>query len=74
MANLSKHFSYLLIQVMLSEYVQVFEATKGLRWMPWHQKATKDVVSCDKPREVAHTFLSEDFRMGKPTSISGTTR
>ena len=26
------------------------QATKGARWMPWHEKAMKDVVSCDKPR------------------------
>ena len=26
------------------------QVTKGLRWMPWHGKAMKDVVSCDKPR------------------------
>ena len=26
------------------------QATKGAWWMPWHEKAMKDVVSCDKPR------------------------
>jgi hypothetical protein len=26
------------------------QATKGLWWMPWHQQAMKDVVSCDKRR------------------------
>ena len=26
------------------------QATKGARWMPWHEKATKDAISCDKPR------------------------
>ena len=35
--------------------------------MPWHLKAMKDVVSCDKLRGVAHTLWSGDFRMGKPT-------
>ncbi len=29
------------------------QATKGIRWMPWHEKAMKDVVSCDKPRGAA---------------------
>ena len=24
------------------------EAIKGVRWMPWLQKATKDVANCDK--------------------------
>ena len=35
--------------------------------MPWHQKAMKDVVSCDKLRVVANTHQSEDFRMGQPS-------
>ena len=26
------------------------EVTKSIRWMPWHQKAMKDVVTCDKLR------------------------
>ncbi len=26
------------------------QAIKGVRWMPWHQEAMKDVVTCDKPR------------------------
>jgi hypothetical protein len=26
------------------------KATKGIRWMPWHRQAMKDVVSCDKLR------------------------
>jgi len=26
--------------------------TKRTRWMPWRQKAMKDVVVCDKPRRV----------------------
>ena len=25
---------------------------KGIRWMPWHQKAMKDVALCDKFRGV----------------------
>ncbi len=29
------------------------QATKGVRWMPWHQQAMKDVVSCDKSRGAA---------------------
>ena len=35
--------------------------------MPWHKKAMKDVVSCDKPRGDANNHRSEDFRIGKPT-------
>jgi hypothetical protein len=29
------------------------QATKGVWWMPWRQKAMKDVASCDKPRGAA---------------------
>ena len=29
------------------------QATKGVWWMPWRQKAKKDVASCDKPRGAA---------------------
>ena len=36
--------------------------------MPWQLKAMKDVVTCDKPREVGkQTLLPGDFRMGEPT-------
>lgn len=31
-------------------------------------KATKDVVSCEKPREGANNHKSEDFRMGQPST------
>ncbi len=34
--------------------------------MPRHEKAMKDVASCDKPRRGAHNLRSGDFRMGKP--------
>jgi hypothetical protein len=26
-----------------------FEHKKGIRWMPWHQEAMKDVARCEKP-------------------------
>ena len=29
------------------------QARKGVWWMPWHQEATKDVVSCEKRRLAA---------------------
>ena len=32
------------------------QATKGVRWMPWHEKAMKDVISCDKPRGGANNL------------------
>jgi hypothetical protein len=34
--------------------------------MPWHEKAMKDVVSCDKPRVGANNLRPGDFRMGQP--------
>ena len=35
--------------------------------MPWCKKPMKDVVACDKPREVGkRTLIPVDFRMGKP--------
>ena len=27
----------------------VIEHEKGIRWMPWHQEAMKDVARCEKP-------------------------
>ena len=36
--------------------------------MPWHEKAMKDVVSCDKPRGGANNLRSGDFRMGEPST------
>lgn len=29
---------------------------KGIWWMPWHMKAMKDVVRCDKPRGDANNL------------------
>ena len=26
-----------------------YEREKGIRWMPWHQEAMKDVARCEKP-------------------------
>ena len=36
--------------------------------MPWHEKAMKDVVSCEKPRVGANNLKPVDFRMGQPGS------
>ena len=35
--------------------------------MPWHEKAMKDVISCDKLRGDANNLRSGDFRIGKPS-------
>ena len=32
------------------------QAMKGIQRMPWHRKAMKDVVSCDKPRVGANNL------------------
>ena len=32
---------------------QDVEQEKGIRWMPWHQEAMKDVARCEKPRGAA---------------------
>ena len=29
--------------------VRIIERQKGIRWMPWHQEAMKDVARCEKP-------------------------
>jgi hypothetical protein len=29
--------------------MEAIKCNKGVRWMPWHQEAMKDVVRCDKP-------------------------
>ena len=42
------------------------KATKGTRWMPWHQLAMKDVVNCEKLRRAVSELRPGDVRMGKP--------
>ena len=37
--------------------------------MPWLSEAMKDVASCDKLRVGANYLLSEDFRMGQPSTL-----
>ena len=49
-SNLSaKLYAQFKVEVGFGLYDQV---TKRTRWMPWRQKAMKDVVVCDKPRGV----------------------
>jgi hypothetical protein len=36
-----------------NECVIDLERDKGIRWMPWHQEAMKDVARCEKPRGAA---------------------
>jgi hypothetical protein len=35
--------------------------------MPRLSEAKKDVISCDKLREIANEYKSADFRMGQPS-------
>ncbi len=37
--------------------------------MPRLSEATKDVVSCEKLRGLAHTNRSVDIRMGQPNTL-----
>ena len=37
-----------------------------MRWMPWHKKAMKDVITYDMPREGGNDLVSVDLRMGQP--------
>ena len=63
---------YVIIWKCLSGKVKGFDQViKGIWWMPWHMKAMKDVVSCDKPREGANNHQSGDFRMGEPLYRNG---
>jgi hypothetical protein len=41
------------------------QATKSVRWMPWHREAMKDVVSCDKLRGAAKQALIRRFPNGE---------
>ena len=47
--------------------LEIDQANKSARGMPWHQEPMKDVISCDKLRGAANELRSGDFRMGKPT-------
>ena len=50
-ARTAKFANHWLVQGF-SNFARKFggQAIKGIRWMPWHQEAMKDVVSCDKLR------------------------
>ena len=42
-----------MVDVALRGDVENIEYEKGIRWMPWHQEAMKDVARCEKPRGAA---------------------
>jgi hypothetical protein len=56
----------------MSGEVKFDQATKGVRWMPWHREAMKDVATCDKPRVAGSKLIrgspNGETRPGKPRS------
>jgi hypothetical protein len=42
-----------MVDAGLRTVVWDIEYKKGIRWMPWHQEAMKDVARCEKPRGAA---------------------
>ena len=50
---------------VISDYLGLYgQVNKRIRWMPWRQKAMKDVVVCDKPRGVDKLTLIRGFPNG----------
>ena len=45
------------------------QATKGIRWMPWHLEAMKDVGNCDKLRVAVTQAVIRRFPNGKTRLI-----
>ena len=57
---------YCIAPIFLGLYSQV---TKSMRWMPWRQKAMKDVVVCDKPRGVDNKRYIRGFPNGETQPV-----
>jgi len=47
------------------------QVTKRTRWMPWRQKAMKDVEVCEKPRGADKQALIRGYPNGETHHISG---
>ena len=45
------------------------QATKGARWMPWHQEPMKDVARLRKARASCLASSTRDLRMGQPDPL-----
>ena len=66
--------NYLVAQLFckcnLEDYLGLYgQVTKRIRWMPWRQKAMKDVVVCDKPRGDDKHSLIRGFPNGETHSV-----
>ena len=51
-------FLYMMVWIFVAGEIRgwrscALEHEKGIRWMPWHQEAMKDVARCEKPRGAA---------------------
>ena len=42
------------------------QVSKGIWWMPWHQRAKKDAAGCENSRGAASKRRSVGIRMGQP--------
>ena len=49
--------------------LEVGQATKGARWMPWRKRPMKDAVTCEKVRGAGSKRRSGHIRMGKPDQV-----
>src|SRR5437763_11695725 len=72
--NLRFAISHLRLRIEVTVIDKCGQATKGVRWMPWHREAMKDVVACDQLREVGkqtliRRFLNAETRWGNPPSL-----
>ena len=45
------------------------QVNKRIWWMPWRQKAMKDVVVCDKPRRADKQALTRGFPNGETRPV-----
>ena len=49
--------------------LEVGQATKGARGMPWRKRPMKDAVTCEKVRGAGSKRRSGHIRMGEPHSV-----
>ena len=49
-------FEFVVVECVAPLGEQKIERQKGIRWMPWHQEAMKDVARCEKLWGTASRF------------------